>query len=721
MEKFFTTYRAVMAHCCTIHFLSCHVSRLRGGGSFLIDDITPEPTPEPTPTPESPDVTPVNPDNPETKNELAEKLLSYSDVYRLQEFIRGSSKAKKGDILLWHKQEGEDFSAELNNESYISRLNDALNNGAIIAFIDIQAQYIDKLTDSLDLDLSPYLPDNATEQEKQAAEDFYSVAIRIPSEDIMPLNSDDIEDVWDTYEYFGSDLFYSQDIMTITYTSGDETFTLNPAESELDSTDLEIIYTSGDYEVLSGDIILSTDPNPIDYNYVDDTAEDFLEWAEALDSLKAYNELVSSDNNIRTAKKIRISDSASAVFPGYSYTFKPIMHVTPRKYYFTRRVAKGETFFTYNREYKAWHRDTSMVFNIIPVHNFNDGSDYYIVKVTGETNPSQQYAHLSETAGGAILDGLGTDKLSALQFLANDTILGYNWIIEYSAQFRAGNTPVGTVSKAAPRTLNKETKKTNGETFQIDGGITGGGSAKDGAKGEISIKPSYKWESKVEYTVTDYECSSRSGGSTASWVWNFQRPEDGKRGPYATWLKDVPTSGRSSIALNSEFVVTVTKAEWQKNPQLKLYVNFKTNEGATEGHTNKYYTKWGRRDYDYAWEKNNNSEYTIPRPAHIAVTQAKFNYTATPASGHTQVVELLSELDWTATANAGWIHLTTSDNNKKTENGLESVSGSATGRNKKQVMISVDSVTDGKDRGGKIIFKASDGETCTVEILQAGK
>ncbi len=54
-------------------------------------------------------------------------------------------------------------------------------------------------------------------------------------------------------------------------------------------------------------------------------------------------------------------------------------------------------------------------------------------------------------------------------------------------------------------------------------------------------------------------------------------------------------------------------------------------------------------------------------------------------------------------------------------NGLETISGNATGASQKQIMISVDAVTDGKPRGGKIVFTASDGETCVVELLQAGR
>lgn len=100
-------------------------------------------------------------------------------------------------------------------------------------------------------------------------------------------------------------------------------------------------------------------------------------------------------------------------------------------------------------------------------------------------------------------------------------------------------------------------------------------------------------------TFTDYECASKSGSNTAGWTWIFQRPQDGKR--------------------------------------------------ATEGHTNTIWTKWGRRDYSYKWDKDNNAEYTIPSPAHIAVTQSKFDYkpsrsgkiTFKASDGEICVVEIL--------------------------------------------------------------------------------
>ncbi len=117
-----------------------------------------------------------------------------------------------------------------------------------------------------------------------------------------------------------------------------------------------------------------------------------------------------------------------------------------------------------------------MAFNIVPVHSFNNNSDYYVIQVTGNTDPSKQYAHLSYMAGGdgisdKIIDGLGNNKPG---WLLNDNILGYNYTLWYEACFKSGNNIVGTVIKSAPETINDAKKVSKGFTFAIDGNVSGG-------------------------------------------------------------------------------------------------------------------------------------------------------------------------------------------------------------------------------------------------------
>ena len=193
--------------------------------------------------------------------------------------------------------------------------------------------------------------------------------------------------------------------------------------------------------------------------------------------------------------------------------------------------------------------------------------------------------------------------------LMQDNILGYNCTLWYEARFRAGSNSVGTIIKSAPDTNNDSRKVSKGFTFSIEGSVSGGVSSKEGkveAKADVSIKPSWKWE--------------------------FARPKNGPQGYGGVWLEDVALAGRSSVSLKSEFVMQVKKEEWKKYPNIKLVVDFYSKEGATEGGG----ATWGignagRRDYTYDWNKKGNG-YTLPRPPHIAVTQAKFNYKATAAS-----------------------------------------------------------------------------------------
>ena len=252
-----------------------------------------------------------------------------------------------------------------------------------------------------------------------------------------------------------------------------------------------------------------------------------------------------------------------------------------------------------------------MAFNIVPVHSFSDHADYYLIKVTGSTDPSKQYAHHSNIDGlraGSIVDGLGTKwKAPGLRGLINDNILGYNRYLWYEARVKSGNNTVGTITKHAPETLNNSTKKSNGFTFSLDGNISGSIGCKDGkveSKADISIKPSWRWESKEEYTVNDYYIANQCGGQKASWKWEFQLPKNGPQGLDGVWLEDVPLSGRSSVSLNSEFVMQVKQDEWKKYPNLKLVVDSYSQEGGTEGGgAIAGIGNAGRRDYTYNWER----------------------------------------------------------------------------------------------------------------------
>ena len=310
-----------------------------------------------------------NENNQTYMNDVASKLIAESTVYSLAEFLNNSSATvKKSEILLYHTNKGENITENVN---YLNRINDALESGAIAAFVDITAEEIDKINNELGLDLPPYLPNDATEQEKAEIEDFYAIAARVDSDD------NTIENI---YTFYGTEL-HKPSNMDIHVYSGDEEIAFDPSESEEDTIESILYYTE------DGQIV-TEDPNPFKYDHVDDTVQDFFDWCDDLDSLKSISEAEAagvSDSTVRSA-----AGSASATFPGVTTSFNFVQNYSPRKYYYK----KGP--FTHNFTHKKpWHRETSMAFNIVPVHSFNDGSDYYVVQVSGNTDPSKEYAHPS--------------------------------------------------------------------------------------------------------------------------------------------------------------------------------------------------------------------------------------------------------------------------------------------------------------------------------------
>ena len=415
--------------------------------------------------PESEDVEPYTPES--YSGEIADILASKSNVYDLAVFINDpSALVKKGDILLYYPEDSKDITA---SADLLARVEDALEAGAVLAFIDIRAEEIDKFTDKLSLNLPSYLPENATSEEKKEIEDFYAVAMRADSDDPSVANA---------YSYLGVELVSDRNAMTITMYSGDSEVAFNPNDYTT-SPDLEYEYVDENGNVLS------SDPNPMNYDHAQSVVDGFMDWVSELNKLKAVDETYVSGS-------MRAASDDNGIFPGVSTTFAPVLHVEPRNYYFTTS-GKRKTF-----THKAWHRDTSMTFNIIPVHRFSDGADFYIIRVTGNTDPSTQYAHLSFMArflrDPIIVEGMDTDKSGVL---VCDNILGYNNAFEFSSQIMANpkvsgdklieGTAVGTLHSSAPDTLNSSKTVSNGFSFSIEGNVSGGISQKDGAKAEASV------------------------------------------------------------------------------------------------------------------------------------------------------------------------------------------------------------------------------------------
>ena len=671
-------------------------------------------------------------------SEVAEKLIARSDVYSLTEYVKDTSLTiKKGEVLLYYPENGEDIKAY---GSYWPRLSEALGAGAIISFVDIEAAEIDEITGNLSLNVPSYLPDNATEAEKAELVDFYAFAARadgVDSQDLAIVNY---------YTFYGTDL-YNAPSMDIYVYSDDEATAFEPGECEELQVDGEYYY------IASEDRIVSEDPDPVlPYNHVDDTVQDFLSWVRELDSMDSVIELedrIKSESAF-TAAAAKVNDSLPAVQAKINF----VQRHSPRTFYFTNTLNGKSTF-----NYGEWKRKTFMDFNITPVHNFTDGADYYFIQLTGGSDSQEQYDHASLmdawddyyqknrkifTYGGRRDNGAKiTDG-----HLYQDFILGYDYILGYDAYFKSGNnivgsvinsSPVGTVTGDAANNLTAATFKVEGRSFsggtasksenkagvplKMKTGFTTNGSTNGftwkGVDGKPKMIPSpYDSDVKYSYWKTNHKIINKCSTQKAGWQWEFPRPADGSRAADATWLVDTE---RAVVRLRNEFVIKVTKEEWKKYPDLKLIVDFYSKEGATEGGGNFFgIGNAGRRDYSFDWDKKGN-ECTLPRPQHIAADKTKINFYK--YQGNNGIL-IQSEEDWTATANASWIHMNTLDKEENatkttTEEGFDMLTGNP-GNRQTYISLTIDAVTDGKPRSGKITLKAADGEVCIVEITQEG-
>lgn len=326
--------------------------------------------------------------------------------------------------------------------------------------------------------------------------------------------------------------------------------------------------------------------------------------------------------------------------------------------------------------------------------------------------------------------------------------VGLRLYFRLDAYFKSGNNIVGSVVKSSPAgtVTGNAANNLTAATFKIEGRLFSGGTASKsedkagvplkmktgfttngstngftwkGVDGEPKMIP-IRFDSDIKYSYwkTNHKIINKCSTQKVGWQWEFPRPADGPRNLQATWLADPETA---VVRLRNEFVIKVTKEEWKKYPALKLIVDFYAKEGGTEGGGNFLWMgNAGRREYSFDWSKKGN-ECTIPRPQHIAADKTKINFYK--YQGNNGIL-VQSEEDWTATANASWIHMNTLDKEENatkttTEEGFDMLTGNP-GNRQTYISLTIDAVTDGKPRSGKITLKAADGEVCIVEITQEG-
>lgn len=258
------------------------------------------------------------------RNDLAGRLYANSNVSDLAEFLNGEIKTVgKSDVLLYVLIDDSSMTGLSENTEYLTKINDALEAGAIVAFSNITAEEIDNIVNELGLNVPPYLPYDADDEEKKEIADLFAVAARADGVD-----SDDKIAVVDYYTFYGTDL-YTPASMDIHVYSGDEEIAFNPGEYTASQPE------SVTYYIESEDRIVSNDPNPFNYDHVEGTVEDFMDWRRELLGMKSVNEVESaaSTGAVRTA-----AGEANVTFPGVTASFNFVQNYAPRQYYITKAL-----------------------------------------------------------------------------------------------------------------------------------------------------------------------------------------------------------------------------------------------------------------------------------------------------------------------------------------------------------------------------------------------
>jgi len=410
--------------------------------------------------------------------------------------------------------------------------------------------------------------------------------------------------------------------------------------------------------------------------YNESRVEGFIEWNDALDELTVS--MAADKREIRAAADSNELNLDN--LKGESRTW----HCSP--------PAKRKTLTMHNprvignvTKTITVNRSNTIVINCYPIHNFSDGSDWYIVKYTGTLNPSGQYKRQDRTG-------------------ACDYVWGHTGHYRFLATIDKDNA---TLIDSAPKNANKEQTKSVGLSMNLSGKI---GLSDKGPSGEIgggiSSTKSTSWK------TSDYE-TLNSSSRYVDLYYCFAHPTKGSKGNgiAGDGLEDAVTTSRAAFNPNVQAVWKVDKDYWQKNGfQRELKTSLSWSDSIARGNICYWYvTAYGEAQEDY-WEYGPFYYFTLQPPMHFAL--GKKNVVANKEA-QTYAFTILSEGNWStemSSATASWCSLS------------ETSGGPTNGDNEKQMMLQMTENDTGSIRRGEIKFKLNSNglkETHTLTVEQA--
>ena len=411
--------------------------------------------------------------------------------------------------------------------------------------------------------------------------------------------------------------------------------------------------------------------------YQEGRVQDFIDWCDGIEGL----------NSSMTADKAEITAAADdevklADLKGESKTWA-CSPPAKRKNMF---LPGAEDQYTEEDIYAyrsiTVSRKQTITINSYPIHNFTDGSDWYIVKLGGTLNPSGQYHREDRTGNSDIVWGhTGYYTLGVSLYTLKTPNRG-----------ETKNTSGITLMDSSPKNVNRTATKTVGLTMDLSGKL--GISQKLGPSAEIGGGISRT--DTTTYDIHDYENLNDSSGVTAKVQYLFAHPTKGNRntGIVGDGLEDAVYTSRAAFNPDVRAVWRVEKSHWQEhgtNRTVEVTLNWA--DSIAIGNSNILWIKiYSETQTDYP-ESAVPYTFTPQPPMHFALGKKRI---AASKSAQAYEFTILSEGDWTAEMDentAAWCKLNQS-------------SGSATdGDEEKQMMIQVTENNTGNIREGKVTFK----------------
>ncbi|MBR0316875.1 MAG: leukocidin family pore-forming toxin [Synergistaceae bacterium] len=406
--------------------------------------------------------------------------------------------------------------------------------------------------------------------------------------------------------------------------------------------------------------------------YHESQVENFLEWHKNLDTMS--ESMAAEKSEIRaSAEEVNLAD-----FKGESFTcdLSPVEYVTK---FLMNDTSNG---YKVARATILKRRKNNVTINVYPVHNFSDGSDWYILKLGGTLNPQNQYFHEQRTGG-------------------TDYVFGHTGYYALAACIDNSESGI-TMIDHSPKNVNYKETKTVGLTLNLNGKI---GLSDKGASGEIGGGIS-KTKTR-SFTVEDYQNIDESVGSFLRVKYNFKMPEyDGNNGIAGDGLEDAVISSRTAFVPDVQGVWRIDKSYWQKNGfQRNMTVGLEWSDAIARGNINLCWaTIYSQSQVDYP-ETVTPFKFTPKPPMHLALSK-----TTIDVNNELQTAEftLLSEGNWSAKLDSSlsqWCSISES-------------SGSATGDQEEHLSLTISPNNTGKYRSGKITFTLNSGGLKEEHVLK---